>query len=303
MNPPTEGASYPSCYRIEHVSRFVYSHPVRHCTMSLCLRPLQARGQRLVDFSVKTTPPARLTTETDPFGNTRHVLTLHRDHDMLEVVSSSEVEVQPPPVLPERLGAGAWDEVRAMGADPKWWDFTGPSPLARPSPALADFVTTLGVEPRDDPLVDLVALSSALNDAFEYRQGATSVDSTIDDFLTSKRGVCQDYTHVLVAISRSWGVPTRYVSGYLYLTGEGSARAGSAFGAATHAWAEVLLPRVGWIGLDPTNRTLADQGYVRIATGRDYRDVPPTRGVIEGGGDSQLEVDVRMTLLDRTGPE
>ena len=297
MTDPASGAGDSSRYRIEHITRFVYSHPVRRCTMSLCLQPIQAPGQRLVDFSVKTTPPGRLTTETDPFGNTRHVLTLHRDHDLLEVVSTSEVEVAPPPVLPERLGEGAWDEVRTMAADPKWWDFTGPSPLARPSPALARFATQLGVEPGDDPLLDLLALSSAINDAFEYTPGATSVESTIDDVLVSRKGVCQDYTHVLVAIARSWGVPTRYLSGYLYVTGDGSGRPGSAFGAATHAWAETRLPRLGWIGLDPTNRAVADQRYVRIAVGRDYRDVPPTRGVIEGGGDSQLEVDVRMTLL------
>lgn len=297
MTPPADAAGDSSRYRIEHLSRFVYSHPVRRCTMSLCLQPLQAPGQRLVDFSVRTTPPARLTTETDPFGNTRHVLTLHRDHDTLEVVSTSEVEMEPPPALPGRLGASAWDEIRTMGADPKWWDFTGPSPLARSSPALAEFVTQLGVEPGDDPLIDLLALSSALNDAFEYTPGVTSVDSTIDDFLSSGKGVCQDYTHVMVAIARSWGVPTRYVSGYLYITGEGSEQPGSAFGAATHAWAETRLPRLGWIGLDPTNRALADHKYVRIAVGRDYRDVPPTRGVIEGGGHSQLQVDVRMTLL------
>ena len=297
MTAPTEPAGESSRYHIEHVSRFLYSEPVRSCTMSLCLRPLEGPGQKLADFSVETTPTARLTTETDPFGNVRHVLTLHRDHEVLEVVSTSEVKVEPPPPLPQRLGPGAWDEIRAMGADPKWWDFTGSSPLTRPSPALADFVTQLGVEPRDDPLLDLVALSSALNEAFEYQPGATSVDSTIDDILASKKGVCQDYTHVLIAIARSWGVPTRYVSGYLYITGDGSEAPGSAFGAATHAWAEFHLPHLGWIGLDPTNRAVADHKYVRIAVGRDYRDVPPTRGVIEGGGDSRLEVAVRMTLL------
>lgn len=297
MITPTGAAGNSSRYRIEHISRFAYSEPVRRCTMSLCLQPLQAPGQRLVDFSVKTTPPARLTTETDPFGNTRHILTLHRDHDMLEVVSTSEVKMDPPPALPGRRGASTWDEVRAMGSAPKWWDFTASSPLARPSPALSEFVKGLRVEPGDDPLADLMALSSALHDTFEYRPGATSVDSTIDDILTSRKGVCQDYTHVLVAIARSWGVPTRYVSGYLYITNPGSGQPGSAYGAATHAWAETRLPRLGWIGLDPTNRTLADQKYVRIAVGRDYRDVPPTRGVIEGGGDSQLEVDVRMALL------
>ena len=268
--------------------------------MSLCLQPLQASGQRLMDFSVKTTPPARLTTETDPFGNTRHILTLHESHDLLEVVSTSEVETAPPTALPERLEADAWDDVRAMGADPNWWDFTGPSPVARPSPALSEFVAGLGVEPGDDPLADLTALSEALHDAFEYLPGATSVDSTIDEFLTSRKGVCQDYAHVMVAIARSWGVPTRYMSGYLYVTADGPEQPGSAYRAATHAWAETRLPRLGWIGLDPTNRSLADHKYVRIAAGRDYRDVPPTRGVIEGGGNSQLEVNVRMTLLQQT---
>ncbi|MDE0234032.1 MAG: transglutaminase family protein [bacterium] len=297
MTAPVEGAQDSSRYRIEHLSRFVYSEPVRRCVMSLCLQPLRSPGQRLVGFSVKTTPPARLTTEDDPFGNTRHILTLHLDHDSLEVVSTSEVEMEPPPALPERLGVSTWEEVRAVGADPKWWDFTGSSPVARPSPALSEFVKGLGVEPRDDPLADLIALSEALNDAFEYLPGATSVDSTIDEFLASGKGVCQDYAHVLVAIARSWGVPTRYVSGYLYVTDPGLGQPGSAFGAATHAWAETHLPHLGWIGLDPTNRSLADQKYVRIAVGRDYRDVPPTRGVIEGGGDSKLEVDVRMTLL------
>ncbi len=297
MTAPADGAQDSWRYRIEHITRFVYSEPVRRCTMSLCLQPLQAPGQRLVDFSVKTTPPSRLTTETDPFGNTRHVLTLHQDHNMLEVVSTSEVEMEPPLALHESLGMSTWDEVRAVGADPKWWDFTSASPLARPSPALSDFIRQLGVERRDGPLADLIALSDALNDAFEYMPGATSVDSTIDEFLTSCKGVCQDYTHVMVAIARSWGVPTRYVSGYLHVTDPGSGQPGSAFGAATHAWAETHLPRLGWIGLDPTNRSLADQKYVRIAVGRDYQDVPPTRGVIAGGGDSQLDVDVRMTLL------
>ena len=250
---------------------------------------------------METTPQAGLTTESDHFGNVRHVLTLHRDHDLLEVVSNSDVEVDRPPALPDGLGPGAWDEVRSMGNNPRWWDFTGASPLARPSPALGEFVKELGVAPGADPLADLLALSSAINDAFGYTPGATSVDSPIDDILASREGVCQDYTHVLVAIARLWGVPTRYVSGYLYVTGSEEGDAGYVFGAATHAWAETRLPGVGWIGVDPTNRTLADERYVRIAVGRDYRDVPPTRGVIEGGGDSRLEVDVRMTLLPDSG--
>ena len=297
MNRPCDCAGNPARYRIEHLSRFQYSEPVRRCTMSLCIQPLESSRQRLWDFSVTTTPPSGFTNETDPFGNVRHVLTVNRRHELLEVVSNASVEVDRPPGLPERLAPGAWEEVRSMTGDPRWWEFTGASPLARPSPALDGFVTELGVAPAADPLVDVLALSSALHDAFEYTPGATSVDSPIEDILTSRKGVCQDYTHVLLAITRSWGIPTRYVSGYLYVAGTEPGDAGSAFGAATHAWAETRLPGVGWVGVDPTNRTVADQRYVRTAVGRDYRDVPPTRGVIEGGGDSRLEVDVRMTRL------
>ncbi len=119
MTRPGNGTGEATRYHIEHVSRFAYTAPVRRCTMSLCLRPLESPGQRLLDFSVETTPPARFTTETDPFGNTRHVLTLHREHDRLELVSTSAVEVDPPPSLPDRLEAGAWDEVRSMGNDPR----------------------------------------------------------------------------------------------------------------------------------------------------------------------------------------
>ena len=295
MSNPDGSTGVRGRYRIRHVSTFEYSSPVRRCTMSLCLQPLESPGQRLLDFSVEITPRAGFTTETDPFGNTRHVLSLHRDHDRLEVVSNCAVDVDRPPPLPERLRCDAWDQVRSMGNDPRWWGFTGPSPMARPSPALRDFVTELGVGPRTDPLADVLRLSAALHDTFEYTPGATTVDSPVDDILASRKGVCQDYTHVLVAIARSWGVPTRYVSGYLYVTDETGR--GSAFGAATHAWAETRLPDLGWIGIDPTNRTVTDERYVRIAVGRDYRDVPPTRGVIEGGGDSHLEVDVRMTPL------
>ena len=296
MSHAGQGAGNPARYRIEHTSRFTYSTPVRRSTMSLCLQPLESSSQRLLDFTIATTPPARFTTEPDPFGNVRHVVTLHRDHDSLEVVPTSTVEVAPPPVLPDNLGSSACDEVRSSGDHPDWWDFTRPSPVARPSPALDRFVARLGIRPGNDPLADLLGLSATLHEAFEYAPGATSVDSPIDEILTTGKGVCQDYTHMLVAIARSWGIPTRYVSGYLYV-GEGEAgEAGAAFRAATHAWAETRLPIVGWVGIDPTNRAVADEKYVRIAIGREYRDVPPTRGVIEGGGDGRLEVEVRMRL-------
>ena len=114
--------------------------------------------------------------------------------------------------------------------------------------------------------------------------------------------MCQDYAHVMIAIARSWGIPARYVSGYLHETGKPGEHSP---GNATHAWVECRLPELGWIGFDPTNRSLAGDGHVRIATGRDYHDVSPTRGVIQRRrGPRRLEVDVRMRVATagiRTG--
>lgn len=294
MSLPDAPAEREARYRIRHITRFVYGGPVR-CTMSLCLRPIESPRQRLLDFRIETTPSTRLTTRTDDhLGNVRHLLTLHQDHQYLEVVSKSHVTVTAPPALPDRSDPGTWEMIRSVGADPRWWYFTGHGPLTRPTPSLNRLVAELELQPGPDPLDSLIHLSSAINDVFEYTPGATSVDSPIDDILTSRKGVCQDYTHVLVAIARSWGVPTRYVSGYYYA---GDGNDGQALQVATHAWAESLLPGLGWIGIDPTNRALTDERYVRIAVGRDYRDASPTRGTLTGGKDSRMEVDVRMTRL------
>ena len=265
--------------------------------MSLWLRPLDTNRQRLLAFEIATTPAGTLTTETDTFGNTRHVLAINERHDALEVVSASTVSVSPGPARPERLVSGDWDLVRSCATDPSTWEFTNPSPATAPTPALDRFVAEIGAAPGNDPLGDLADLAAGLYEHLDYVPGATSVDSSIDDILSARQGVCQDYAHVMIAIARSWGVPTRYVSGYLDVDDACPDGTTGPPSTATHAWVECRLPEVGWVEFDPTNRTAPDQRYVRLAVGRDYRDVPPTRGVVRGGANSALEVDVRITRL------
>ena len=163
--------------------------------------------------------------------------------------------------------------------------------LARPSPALAYFVDRNGIKRGDDPLKGLLQLSDTLYSRFHYVPGSTSAASTIEHILKSGRGVCQDYVHVMIAIARSWGIPARYVSGYLLVTGLAGEQAQ---GNATHAWVECLLPELGWVGFDPTNQSVSDERHVRIAVGRDYQDVSPTRGVYQRGGGTRLKVDVQV---------
>ena len=280
-------------YDIEHVSRYRYTTPVRRCTMLLCLEPRADRGQRVHRFEIGTQPPGNLNRESDSFGNTRHVLDVQRVERDLEITTRSTVESTLPAPLPERLGHGAWDEIRALGSSLADWDFMHPSPLIRPSPALAAFADRHRIEPGTDPLESLLRLSDTLHRCLHYIPGATTAESPVDHVVRTDRGVCQDFAHVMIAIARSWGIPARYVSGYLHATGKPGEHSP---GNATHAWVECRLPQLGWIGFDPTNRSLAGDAHVRIAIGRDYLDVSPTRGIIQGGGDAHLEVGVKMRV-------
>ena len=150
-----------------------------------------------------------------------------------------------------------------------------------------------------DPLALLLRLNTALNAAIAYAPKSTRVDSPIDHALESRQGVCQDYAHILIALVRELGIPCRYVSGYLFHSAND--KSFSADGA-THAWVEALLPELGWLGLDPTNNMVAGQRHIRTAVGRDYADVPPTKGVFKGSVDSQLLVKVNVVPSDSPPP-
>lgn len=281
----------PVRYEIEHITSYLYSSPVRRCVMSLCLQPREDCGQRLLRFEISTAPAAPLTSEQDWFGNTKHVLNIHREHEALTVTARSTVEVTPSAPLAGSLGAAAWEELHSWGKAFSHWDFTHASALARPSSALTAFMERWSIKAEGDPLESLLQLSDTLHHGFRYVPGSTSVASPMEHILESGSGVCQDYAHVMIAIARSWGVPARYVSGYLHVGGRATEQEPE---TAMHAWVECWLPDLGWIGFDPTNQSVAGERYVRVAVGRDYQDVPPTRGVLQGGEGSKLAVSVRI---------
>ena len=280
-------------YEINHVSRYLYASPARGCMMSLCLRPRGEPAQRLLEFGIETNPISSMNSETDCFGNTKHVLNIHREHEALEIVARSSIEItaaEPPSGSP---GADSWEQIRSWRDSFTYWDFMHATALTRPSARLKEFVDRMGIRAGGDPLEALTGLSDALHREFEYVPGSTTAASPIDHVLESGRGVCQDYAHVMLAIARSWGVPSRYVSGYVPADAEGQA-----LESASHAWVECLLPDIGWTGFDPTNGYQPGESHVRIAVGRDYWDVAPTRGVLLGGGGSRLEVEVQMRPME-----
>ena len=278
-------------YEIEHTSHYRYQLPARGSVMALCLQPRQDAGQQLQAFAIKVVPAASLSAEQDCFGNHCHYFSVHRAHHEVKITVNATVALQPP-ALPALHSTDAVPHHEHPANT--LWDFTQPSALTPPSPALTAFMQNNGIAPTSDPLNSLQALNTRLYECLQYLPGSTSVESTIEHILTTRQGVCQDYAHVMLAIARAWKIPARYVSGYLCTTGQQHEQATS---NATHAWVECLLPQHGWVGFDPTNCSLSDARHVRIAIGRDYRDVPPTRGTRQGGGNTQLDVEVKIRRL------
>ncbi len=278
-------------YATQHVTRFHYSQPIRESVMEVYMKPRTEGVQRCLRFRLTTKPHARVFEQDDFLGNGLQFFDIPAQHDHLTITAESVVELVAPAPLPDVLEADAWQILdQHTRSSAEFWDLLVPSERTQPTPLLQQFADELDVRRRDDPLRLLREINTRVYQAFAYRPNSTDVDSPIDVALESRLGVCQDFAHVMIAVVRSLGIPCRYVSGYLYNNKQDRSVAD-----ATHAWVEAYLPQTGWIGFDPTNNVRAEDRHVRVAVGRDYNDVPPTRGVFKGAAESELEVEVHVT--------
>jgi transglutaminase-like putative cysteine protease len=278
-------------YSIRHVTRFRYSAPVRESVMELRMQPRSEGPQTLRSFQISTNPRAQLYAYTDHLGNAVYHFNLLREHEELRIEAQAIVEIGQVPPMPETVDPLEWGRYNDLNLTDDHFDMLEPSKFARPSPELESFMRIADLEkPVGDPLSALKTLQRGIYDSFEYQSGVTDVNSPIEVALEQRRGVCQDFAHIMTAVAREWGLPTRYVSGYLYHRGSRDRSAAD----ATHAWVEAWLPSLGWVGFDPTNNIMAGERHVRAAVGRDYADVPPTRGTYKGGADSELSIAVSL---------
>ena len=278
-------------YSIRHVTRFRYSASVRESVMELRMQPRSEGPQMLRSFQLATNPRAQLYAYTDHLGNAVYHFNVLRDHEELRIEAQAVVEIANLPQLPERADDLEWGRFNAYNLADDHFDLLEPSTFARTTPALKAFMAAHDLSrPKSDPLTALKHLNRKIREVFDYTPGVTDAYSPIDVALKAKSGVCQDFSHIMIAIVRHWGIPARYVSGYLY-HGRGRDRSGD---DATHAWVEAYLPSLGWVGLDPTNDLIAAERHIRAAVGRDYADVPPTRGTFKGGAQSELAIAVAV---------
>jgi transglutaminase-like putative cysteine protease len=279
-------------YLVRHLTRFIYTAPICESVMELRMQPLELDRQRCLRFNVTTTQRARLFAYRDHYGNAVHYFDIPGFHTRLDISVESAVDVAASMDLPKHLPDEAWTEVDALQSSAELAEWLLPSPFTRDTEALHQFAVATGLGRGRDPLTTLRTLNATIYSQFSYEPRTTRVDSPIDEALRARAGVCQDFAHIMATLVRGLGIPCRYVSGYIAPRASQHDRAGD---NATHAWVEAYLPRLGWIGLDPTNNTIADNRHIAVAVGRDYGDVPPTRGVFKGDAGSELSVAVAVT--------
>ena len=291
-------------YSIRHLTKFRYSAPVSESIMELRMHPRSEGLQRCLNFELSVTPKTRLQSYRDHRGNVVHHFDVPSAHRQLTIIAEAMVDVAPRAEWPGGFGPQTWDELRNQLAADDFWETLAPSQFAQWTEAIEAFAGELGLPTGDavyrrDPLELLLEVNSGVNGAIAYVPKSTRVDSPVDDALANRQGVCQDYAHIMIALVRRMQIPCRYVSGYLFHKAGSKTRSTE---GATHAWVEAYLPPLGWIGFDPTNNVMADETHVRTAVGRDYADVPPTRGVFKGAASSELTVAVRVAPSDKPPP-
>ncbi|MFZ3262441.1 MAG: transglutaminase family protein [Terriglobales bacterium] len=288
-------------YSVRRATTFLYEPAVRESVMEVRMQPRSDTTQRCLSFSLDVSPAGNITQYRDFSGNTVHHFDIAGSHTEVKVTARSLVEVQSLPA-PRMSEAGDWADLDAVIAAEDYWEMLLPSEFARPGAALESVAAELKCERRGSPLELLMELNEGICKLFAYVPNSTSVDSPIDEALRTRQGVCQDFAHIMIALVRPLRVPCRYVSGYLSHSEAGGEKDRSLEGAS-HAWVEALVPRLGWVAFDPTNNLIGSDRHIRVAIGRDYADVPPTRGVYKGEAHSKLSVAVTVSPADAPLPE
>lgn len=292
-------------YAITHLTRYEHTAPATTAWQAVHLQPRDEPAQTCTRFELEVTPrPGDWAARQDAFGNTRHLFTVRAAHQRLAIVSRSVVERTAPGVPPDDLSpdvATARRLARASIAHGEGYalgHFLPPSPLV---PWLPE-ARALAADADSMPIIAwLRQTGAAFARDFTFDAGATDVSTPLRDVLRHRRGVCQDFAHLLISCLRQHGIPTAYVSGYL-LTQPPPGQPRLLGADASHAWVSAFVPGTGWVDYDPTNQCFVGDEHIVVARGRDYADVCPVKGVFSGGGDHRLHTGVTVEPAPEPGP-
>jgi len=261
--------------KIQHRTSYQYDAPVRYGLQQLRLRPKTSAGQSIIDWQLQI-DGGRLELEfEDQFCNHVDLVNLQAGQDQVHIVCEGEIETT--------NGSGVIG--RHQGYAPLWL-FQRSTPLTRPGAQIRKLVSQLGND-FDSDIARLHGLSAHILETMEYITDRTHAETTAEEALAAGHGVCQDHAQVLVAAARLMGFPARYISGYLMMTDRVQQD-------ASHAWAEVHVDDIGWVGFDVSNGISPDERYVRIASGLDYKDAAPISGLRFGDSAESMMVSIQV---------
>ncbi len=278
--------------RITHRTGYRYIAPVAASFNEVRMTPRDADGQMLLSHQLQVSPRASVQAYVDYWGALVQSFDVHEEHDVLEVLATSLVDV---PHGPPPLDGVGWDVVTSPEIVDRWGEFLAPTPLvddARVDEARAGIVDEL--RRAATPALAVRGAVEATRARIYYNDSVTGVTTTAAEAWAVGGGVCQDYSHTLLSLLRPLGIPARYVSGYLHDEEE---TPGRTVVGESHAWIEVW--NGGWEAYDPTNDRTVGSAHVVVARGRDYADVPPLKGIYAGGASESLGVTVEITQLAR----
>ncbi|MBV8633282.1 MAG: transglutaminase family protein [Burkholderiaceae bacterium] len=301
---PQQTAEPASRYSVIHQTDYSYQSVVALSQQYLHLTPRNFAWQQTVSHQIQVDPaPEESCDALDYFANATRKLTVTTPHQMLIVRAESVVDVSPRPTLEQLAGGAPWEDLQAAMLQPQGVPDLDPcqylynSPHIQCNAALRDYALSSFTPGR--PLLEAAFdLCCRITDDFQFDPDATDIHTTLDEVMVGRRGVCQDFAHMMIGCLRAIGLPARYVSGYILThPPEGQARL---IGAdASHAWASLWSPVFGWVDFDPTNRCLVQHEHITLGWGRDYSDVTPLRGIVLGGGTQLLGVSVTVTPITR----
>ena len=284
-------------FKIHHTTEYKYQEPVSVCHNRLCLAPISTPEQTSLAFDIRIIPtPDEVVNRIDFFGNNLIFFSTYKEHDHLEIISTSEV------VLEGRQNAGKarnavirWQDVKKflstdIQTSYEVMEYALPSQHIPVSEAIKTYAA--------DCFQDGASLWTACNlvmqkiyNSIEFKPGFTTVNTPVEYVLKARKGVCQDFAHLMIACFRNMGLPARYESGYIEtIPAPGKEKLKGS--DASHAWVSVYFPTIGWVEFDPTNNLLPTDKHIIIAFGRDYQDVAPIKGIIFNSGSQVLDVKV-----------
>jgi len=273
---------------IQHETRLQYSQPVIEWLAEFRVEPLSDEGQSCQSFHLSVSQPVTMNKYCDGFGNNVHHFNLLSPN--LEIIALAASIVQTHPRTNAKLHSDLTWPLDPASLPIHVHDYLGLGGPVRHAPKLQPILDQLQPQPAMRVIDTAMHVSRFINSTFAYAMAVTSASSPIDDVLEMGKGVCQDFAHLMIAILRCFGIPARYVSGYLHRPGKES---------QSHAWVEVWLGDGGWFGIDPTNDVVIDEHFVKVAVGRNYTDVPPNKGIYRGIGEEKIFVRVESRELSR----